>query len=57
MDQDRSGEEGLLELVEGFLGRWSPGQRLRPAFEKRSEGCTEETVVVDEATVEISKVL
>jgi len=28
MDQDRSGEEGLLEQVEGFSGRWSPGQRL-----------------------------
>ncbi len=53
MYEDWSLSKSFFQLVKGFVGCWSPGQRLGLASEKIGKGTGESTIVQDEAMVEI----
>ena len=54
MLKDRGGGEGLLELPERRICCWGPG-KPDPFSSERGERSSEEGVVEDELSVEVSK--
>ncbi len=53
--QMRCGGKGLLELLECFSGRWSPGQRLGFTLQQACKVVNYGAEVLDETSVEVCK--
>ncbi len=53
MYEDWSSGESFLQLLEGLLGCWGPGQRLGLVTEKVGEWTGKGAVVLNESTVEV----